>query len=160
MNYLKPKMDNKNNLVFIIVLSFILLGLFVIVPIVMILYSNNLRLFYMYGGLSESNIIMIVYCVVVIIAAIVFLILLYKNQKNQTTTQLTDTIKTEVSKLTLSKQEIESLIDTKLKDKTTRIIIEQLPNHLHNNDAQVVQNPPADTTPTDTAPTDTTPTGN
>lgn len=139
MNYFKPKMDDKNNLVFIIVLSFLLLGLFVIVPIVMILYSNNLRLFYMYGGLSESNIIMIVYCVVVIIAAIVFLCLIYKNQKEQTTTELDDRIKKEVSKLTLSKDEITALIDTKLKDRTYHITIEQSSSKF-SSEAEAVQN--------------------
>ena len=61
MNYLKPKMDDYNKAYFI-VLYFILFGLFFIVPLILLLYSRNLRFFYLYEGLSTSSWILFGYC--------------------------------------------------------------------------------------------------
>ena len=127
MNYIKEKKDNYS-IFYIIVLCFILFGLFVLVPLVLVLYSRNLRFFYLYEGLSTSNWILVGYCVVVIAGACYLLYRINKEQQKESSKNLEDFINNRVEELTLTKEEIESLIETKLKDKTYHITIETMPN--------------------------------
>lgn len=109
MNYFKQKMDDDNK-AFIIVFCFLLLGLFVIVPIVLLVYSHNLRMFYLYEGLSFSNIILIVYCFAVLIVAGLFLIMVYKNQKKEIEKNLNNVIDKRLAEKGLTDEKIQSLI--------------------------------------------------
>lgn len=129
MNYIKEKKDNYS-IFYIIVLCFILFGLFVIVPLVLVLYSRNLRFFYLYEGLSTSNWILVGYCVVVIAVACYLLYRINKEQQKGSSKDLEDRITEKVGELTLTKDEIASLINTKLQDRSYHVTIEAMPNTL------------------------------
>ncbi len=131
-------MDDYNK-AFIIVFCFLLLGLFVIVPIVLLVYSHNLRMFYLYEGLSFSNKILICYCLAVLVGAGIFLYYIYKNQKEEKVTNINKLITDSIKNYNETKDAIKSLIGEKLaedhltNDDIKSLIGEKLANdHLTN----------------------------
>lgn len=113
MNYFKLKMDDDNK-AFIIVFCFLLLGLFIIVPIVLLVFSHNLRMFYLYEGLSFSNIILIVYCLAVLIVAGFFLYMVYKSQNKEIENNLNILIDKRLKGKGLTDKNINKKIENKL----------------------------------------------
>ena len=116
MNYFKQKMDDDNK-AFIIVFCFLLLGLFVIVPIVLLVYSHNLRVSNSYEGLSISDKILIIYCLVVLIVAGLFLIMVYISQKKEIENNLNNLIENRLKVRGLTDKNINKKIDNKLAEK-------------------------------------------
>lgn len=95
MNYFKQKMDDDDK-TFIIVFCFLLLGIFVIVPMVLLFHSRNLRLSYLYEDLSFLNNILFGYCLVALGGAAFFLYHLYNSRREKTISRLEEEIRKKI----------------------------------------------------------------